>query len=186
MKDAEIVAYKPKVPMAYAAGVLADLCQRLDDGEAPGVALVSSFKETELDLADAVDRRIVFVSMIEGAIEEAKRARDAWADKIKKLNAAYEAFEANTVGIIKAHPDLPFKGELGKLSVKLNPPKLVTPFGDREISPEDVQLHGIDPGFVRIKTSYHLDKAAVKEAIKNGASLDWAKLEQETSLKVTK
>tara|TARA_R110000868_G_scaffold9394_6_gene46937 strand:+ start:502 stop:1065 length:564 start_codon:yes stop_codon:yes gene_type:complete len=180
------VIHKPKVPMAFAASAMAELCQRLDDGEAPNEALVLAFKDTELELGGAVDRRIVFMSMIESAIEDAKKARDAWSDQAKKLSKAYEAFEANTIGIIESHPDLPFKGDLGKLTVRKNPPSVVTAFGDRDLTPSEIYANAIDSGFVRTKTTYRLDKDAIKDALKSGAVLEWAKLEQGQALKVKK
>lgn len=176
---------RERVPMAQAVQMLADLCERIDDGEAPTDAITKVFAETRLDLAEAVDRRIDFSAWIAGAISQAKEQRDVWADRARKLSAAEDAFKANTKAIMEAHPDLPYKGSRGRLALQANSqPTLKLLFGEKAVTPEVLSTFGIDDRFVKTKTVYEIDTQAVKAALQAGDKLPWAELSHGTHLRI--
>src|SRR5688500_18041871 len=120
-----------KIPMSWAAAALADLCDQIDNGVEPTKAVSLLFQERKLDLAEAVDRRIAFVNAVDAQIEAARKAKDAWAAQVRSLEALLAAMKAGTKEIIEAHPDLPYKGSIGRLAVQKNPPAVKTTFGDK-------------------------------------------------------
>lgn len=177
---------KPRVPMAFAAAILSELCDRLDEGADPTDALCAVFQETKLDLADAVDRRVAFDTWIQGAIKTAKEARDVYAERARKLTAAHEAFKKNTQDIIQAHPDLPYQGSLGRLAVQASAPSLKLAFGGKDLTPDMIQMFGIDEKYVKSEIVYTLDTAAVKAALQSGETIPWATLETGSHLRIRK
>ncbi len=174
---------KPKIPMAFAALVLSELCDRLDDGADPTEALVAVFKDSELDLADATDRRIAFDTWIQGSIETAKKARDAYAERARKLTVAHEAFKTNTLSILEAYPELPYKGQLGRLASQASPPAMKLTISS-DLTQEVIEQFKIEPRFVKIITRLVLDSAAVKTALQAGEVFPWASLETGTHLRI--
>ena len=170
--------------MAFAAVILSELCDRLDDGEDPSAAFLQAFQETKLDLADAVDRRIAFAGWLEGAIFAAKKARDAYAERARKLGQVEEAFKKNTAETIQAHPDLPYKGALGRLAVQASAPSLKLSFEPGNLTLQGFVDLGIDTKFIISKTTWSLDTAAVKAALVAGEQFSWASLEHGKHLRV--
>lgn len=176
MSQLEVAAAKPRIPMAFAAMILSELCDRLDDGEDPSELMVHAFKDAEVSLAEATDRRIAFVNWVTGAIDAAKRARDQWSERARKLSALEAAFKSATAEIVKNNPDIPFKGDLGRLAVQSNPPSLDLAFAGKELNPELMSMMGIDDRFVIVATTYTLNVAAVKAALAAGEEISWASL----------
>ena len=186
MTEALVTVNKPKVPMAFAATILSRLCDQIDDGVDPSDALVAVFEETKLDLADAVDRRIAFETWLSGSIETAKKARDAYAERARKLTAAHEAFKKNTMDIMQANPNLPYKGDLGRLAIQANPASLKLAFAGKELTPDVIAMFGVDQKYVKTFTTLVLDTVAVKAALQAGETFEWATLERGQSLRFRK
>ncbi len=167
-----------KTPLAEAALILAELCDRIDGGAEMVPALLEAFNDTRLALADAVDRRICFDTWVKGAIEAAKSARDEWISRSKQLEALHEAFKANTKAVLLQAPDIPYQGKLGKIALQKNPPALRLAFGDKYVTPETIEMFGIPDRFLRVEVIRSVDIGAVKEAIQAGDQVPWADIEQ--------
>lgn len=167
-----------RVPMAVAATDLAFLCDEIDSGVEPSTALVARFNETRLELADAIDRRIVFIGMVEGSIEQARAMRAGWDAKVQQLKALHDTMRAKTKEIIEAQPDLPYQGRLGKLAVQKNGgvTPVVTTWGDRELTAELVDMFGIDERYFYAETTYKLRPEVVLKDLEAGEELGWAQL----------
>lgn len=184
--DVVALTERPKVPMAVAAATLAELCDRIDAGESIGEAVVALFDEKRLELCEAVDRRIAFDQWIKGAIEAARAARDEWGKRVEQLREAHERFKANTKAIVEAAPDLPYRGALGSIAVQKSPPAVDVAWGSRELDDETIAFFGVDPRFVKTKVTHTLDVTAVKDALKAGETLDWARLTQSNHVRFKK
>ena len=171
-------AQRAKVPMAWAAAALAEMCDRLEDGEEPTAAFTFVFNETRLDLAEAVDRRIAFIKLVEGSITAAEQARDEWALQKTRLESLLAAMKERTKEIVETFPDLPYKGTLGRFAVQKNggAQALDLSFGGKEITPELIDMFQIPERFVKTKVSYALDVDGIRAAIAKGEELPWAKL----------
>lgn len=84
--------------------------------------------------------------------------------------------------VVKAHPDLPWKGTEGdKLRVQKNQPKLIVDMGLDKRSFSNV-MYGeeIDKyrNFIDVLTLYLLNKEKVKAYLDAGNQLDWARMDQ--------
>lgn len=178
MAKATAVAVRPKIPMAVAATDLAMLCDAIDDGAEPSVALVAMFNEKRLDLAASVDRRIMFITLIEAQIEAARQMRSSWDDQVQRLKALHETMRAKTKEIIEAAPDLPYQGTLGKLSMQKNGgvAPLATTWGDKELSQELVEMFGVDERYYYVQTTYKLRPEVIVKDLENGVPIEWAQL----------
>lgn len=178
VKKSEVAA-PVKVPMAWAATALAALCERIDNGEDPH-AVAAEFASTELALADAVDRRIAMIRFVEGAIEGAKAARDAYAADAQRLTDLLTSMKDRTKDIVQANPDLPYSGTLGRFTVQKNgghaPLKLT--FGDREVSKTELDLFEVPERFVGSKVVFWIRTDEVRAALAAGEKLPWAELEE--------
>lgn len=175
-----------KTPLALAAALLSELCERIDAGESPEGALLESFNDSRLALADAVDRRIAFDTWVKGAIDAAKEARDDWAAQAKRLEGLHDAFKKNTLQVVEGTPDVPYQGRLGKIAVQNNPPALETVFQEKQLSGDMIDMFGIDPEFYTVETVYKLNTKAVKAALAEGKSIPWALLTQGRSVRFRK
>lgn len=178
MAKATAVAIRPKIPMAVAATELAMLCDAIDDGVEPSTALVTIFDERRLDLADAIDRRIMFITLVEGQIEQARAMRAGWDEQVQRLKALLDTMRTKTKEILEAAPDLPYQGKLGKLAVQKNGgvPPLATTWGDRDLSAAEIEMFGIDERYVKVETTYKLRTDVVVKDIEAGHSVEWAQL----------
>lgn len=167
--------------MAWAASALAELCDRLDNGEEPTAALVSLFSETRLELAEAVDRRIAFIKYVEGAIEGARAARNEWDRQKTLLETMLAAMKARTKEIVETYPDLPYAGSLGKLAVQKNGGKapVELAFGERELSREIIEMFGVPEHLIKI--TYTLDTDKLRRALEAGEDFPWATLQDRGS-----
>lgn len=152
-----------KTPMALAASLLSDLCERVDAGEDPTDSLIAAFSDVRVALADSVDRRIAFDRWISGQIATAKTVRDEWAAEVKKLARLQERFEENTITTVVDNPGIPFEGRLGKIAVQNNAPSLELDAACKgELDTATIALLKIPKKWIKKTVSVRLDSAAVK------------------------
>lgn len=175
---ANALSARPKVPMAVAATDLAMLCDAIEEGAEPSAAFVAVFSEKRLELAESVDRRIMFITLVEGQIEQARAMRAAWDQQVQRLKALLDTMRSKTKEIIEAVPDLPYQGKLGKLAVQKNggPQPLATAWGDKDLGPDEVELFGIDERYYQVETTYKLRSDVVLKDIEAGHPVEWAHL----------
>jgi hypothetical protein len=175
------------IPMAEAARLLADLCERLDEGEEPTTGFVEVFNRTKFALSTGVDAFIEFDRQVEALIEHACKNRDAYGERARKLREARARFKTQVTELVESSPDLPFAGQLGRLAVqKSGTPALVLSFGEKELTPDLIEFYGIDQKYIREKTTYAIDAGAVKAALQAGEEIDWASLETRPHLRIRK
>lgn len=183
----EAHALRPKTTLTEAAHLLAELMERIDNGEDLGEVLVAAFHDTRLDLAQAVDRRIAFAHWVKGAIAMAKEQRDEWRQKVQQLEMLEDRFKANTQAAIEENPDIPFVGSMGKISVQKNPPSLKLAFEGKSLTPDMVECFQIPKQYVVTKVTYELDTAQLKTDILAGDTrVPWAWIEQGQSVRFKK
>lgn len=176
-----------KAPMDWAASVLAEICDEMDNTEgAITDDMLARFEDASIDLAEAVDRRIAFDTWIKGATKAARKARDEWNDRVQKLKALHDRFKERTKAIIEDNPNLPYQGNLGKMRVQKSAPSVETTFGDKELTKDLIDMFGIEERFIRRKVEYAVDAQAVKDAIKAGEEISWAQLKQSSHVRFGK
>jgi hypothetical protein len=185
------VVVRPKIPMDQAAAILSEMCDVVEDAEqnpdfdlkgAAAAAVRQAFRDAEVDLADAVDRRIAWLAYVDGQIIAARAARDGWDAHKQRLESLLEAMKDATAAVVREHKTeekaLAFRGRLGQLAVQTNggvlPLELTLPMGD--LLAETIEEYAIDERFYRMSVTYTLDKEAIRAALEAGEKLPWAKL----------
>lgn len=162
--------------MQYAADVLAQLCDEVDSADMIDSFLLEAFKDAEIDLQDAVDRRIAFDRWVKIQVEATKEGLRYYAERRQLLEAVHERFKAKTKEILEARPDLPYSGRLGKITLAGNGGQQTIDyaFGDKKISPEAAALFGVPADYVI--ATYAIDSERVRAELEAGKTLGWASL----------
>lgn len=163
-----------RTPMTWAAFSLAEMCQALEDGATPDALFTEHFKETELALAESVDRRIAMRLQIKADLEISRTQRADWDRRVQQLKALDDLCDEKTIETMQRHPDLPYKGQMGRFALQKNPPSLKLAFGEKGITSDMLTFFAIPPEFV--KTTIEINTVAVKDALKAGKEIPWAEL----------
>ena len=144
----------------------------LEDGEIDDKTIFDTIESIEADIDSKADGYGKIIRMLQGNIlvmeEEIKRlqARKSTLDnRIKALKSNLQSVMEN-IGKPRIQTDI------FTFSITKNPPSVKIEDG-AEI-PEEYQ----------IPQPFKVDKAKIKEDLKNGKKLDWAKIEQGTSLRI--
>lgn len=170
-----------QVPMAWAAQMLAQVCDEIDNAEKIEEFLDQAFSDAKTALLDSVDRRIAFdrwVKIQVSAMEEGYRYYRARKELLEQVHAR---FKEKTKEIMEATPDLvdAFRGKLGKISLCDSPPAVEYAFGQtKEITPEIAQAFGIPDHYLKSKVVWSVDSERVKAELLAGTELGWASIRQ--------
>ncbi len=103
-----------------AATNLERICEDIDYADDITQELKDVFAEANDNLTTAVDRRISYIKYCESQIDAALNMREEWNDRAKKFQKILERIKLETIDTIKANPNLPYRGEMGKLRVQRN------------------------------------------------------------------
>lgn len=179
--------------MAVAASNLEQICNAIDNGEIDN-ALSTIFNEARLDLSASVARRICFIDLAEERISTLKRLKKEFGAAQTRLEYALERVEKGTIDIMESHKELPYKSELGRLSVRKNSSSStsITEIEIKKVSIEnvvdagDIHKHAIDERFYEVRSYYSLLIHEIKKAIENGESIPWATLERGSHLRISR
>jgi len=167
----------------------AALCRIIDD--APDdlePAVIAYFKEMQLDVAKNVDRVIAIVSKSKTEEDYAEGMRAMWASVRDRLKAARATVDKVLLEHIKAHPDVPLRGETGEIKTRAHGGEQRLLF-DHEIQFEEKTVRhvisgevafrlGIDQRFIKAMYYTALNTDAIRTALKAGEKLDWVKFDE--------
>lgn len=176
------ITIKKRAPLEMAALDFAALLQQIEELEDIDQAVLSTFGEMKLELADAVDRRIYFLQFLESQVEHVDKMVKAWQSRKKVLQNLTERMEESTKHtILSANGKLKLSGTTGELSVQRSPPKLDLLFEPMRKS-FDVLTHDVASKY-EIPSKYiqhteflQLNKDALREDLQAGIELSWAKI----------
>ena len=172
--------------MTQAAETLASVCRLIDEGADPREAVVRTmFADGKDALARAVDSHIEAKTIAEGMFETAKKAKAEWEKRRKRMDDIVKAIDAEMLAALTAEPDLPYSGRLGSVKLVTNPGTLVTAWGDRELTPQLIEMFGVSEQYWTATTTYKLDVDAVKRDLRAGRTIDWATIRQDQRVEVT-
>lgn len=181
---------KSKLYLGYAAQLVAKISDQIEDNyedELP-TDLIEEFKITSKALSEGVDRRIAVADAFEQSLELLKRKKDHINSVIKRMEEAYDRFKETTREIVANSPDITFKGELGKLSVRKTRPSLKVLCATEKksfqnmVDDETVELFGIDESHLKYVSFLQLNTEKIREDIIAGKIVDYAQLIEKTSL----
>ena len=172
-----------KLSFADAAFEMERICEQLDEVEDIGVLIQEVFNNAKDDLKSAIDRRIKFIKYAESQILIAKDMRDQWATRAERFEKTIEQLKKNTIDVMKANPALPYKGTIGAFKIyKNSQPSMTFDYDTVELSRRNIEV--VDrmgtcapSEYVTIQEVRILDKARLKEDIKNGKEVAGVSLE---------
>lgn len=186
----DITNPKPKVPMREATAIVAELCHRIEDGEEPDQAMQAAFQESQLTVAEAIDRRKAVKASLEGQAEAARVMAKGYGEAAKSIDALIESLKKDTLKIMLAFPDQPYRDTAGrKLSIVTGVGKLVVDIdmGQKTVTgiidANDIHDHKIPLEFIKPVSFYVLDTAALRLAVIEGRELPWARIAPSTFLR---
>lgn len=151
------------------------LCEKIDDleGEIPN-GLLELFAETNLEHTQKVDNYLFVLDRLRRDSAYYSQRSAKILQRAKTCESLEKAIKERLKQNIIAYPDLPWKSSDGdKLRVQENPESLV-------IEP----LADIPIKYFNEKTVISVDREKIKEDLKNGVVLEWAKLERGTHLRI--
>jgi hypothetical protein len=182
----------PKVHLGYSANALSTICEAIESSDDLDETMVALFNETSRQLSAGVGRRKAAARAIRFSIEQAKAYEKQVTHHRKRLESALDKLKQMTKEIVEAHPDLPFKDELGKkLTIVANAKagvKYDFDLGHKTV--RNIIAFDQPPVYEEewkkyVKTEmYHvLDTGRVLADLEKGVELPWARLERGTHLR---
>lgn len=184
----ESLTIKKRAPLELAALDFAAVLNQIEelDGDIDQ-AILSTFGELKVGLADAVDRRIYFLQFLESQIEHVEKMEKAWKHRrqvLENLNTRIKDSTKQT--IVAAEGSLKLKGNLGELAVQKSPPSVRYMFESSrrsfEVVTDDmVSKYKIPAKYLQHVELLQLNKTLVKEELLAGNELEFAVLERNNS-----
>lgn len=178
---------RPLVPLGTTAQLLADLCARVDADEDLTPVFLQLFSDAEISQKRGIDDAKAFATDLKALIAGSKAARDGWAERAKKLDAALEKLKEEAKNALEAHPDLPWQDSFGrqltlaknsasalKYSFVIKDSRTFTNIVDLQT----VQFFDIPARYLNHVTFTTLDSAAIKADLEAGVELSWVKIER--------
>lgn len=158
---------------------LKEMVEVLDKSESEEVDL-NFLQAVVKQLPTKVDGCAQYLDSLDDEIARAKDYSKKFSDLAKQIEARKERFEGYLKHSIEANNFEKLTGEAFQLSIKKNPPSVIT---KREADAADSLNY---PDFVTSKVTFAWDKKALKEGIEAGnkVAVELAWLVQKTSLKV--
>lgn len=187
-----MTALTSKIPLSLAMANLAEVLDSIDTGELDAV-MGKIFHETSLDnVYGAIDRRISFLDNAEIDVEKLRGIAKKYTAAAKYLENAVDNLQQRTIAIMEQAPNFEYKGELGRFTHSLSQGslELLVPTKDISISnsvfEKDVHQFHIDAKYLTQRVTYQIENAAVKEDLKSGKELSWARLKLKKCLKISR
>lgn len=150
-----------RLSFADAAAELEILCEHIESLDELDTAIHAAFSRSQDSLKDSIDRRIKFLKYAESQVAIAKGMRDEWSKRAFRFETTIERIKADTLGVMKANPDLPYKGTIGGFKrYKNSVPSL-----------EMDENWAEDPSYFVTKTISSLDKERLRADLKTGKEI---------------
>jgi hypothetical protein len=185
------ITIKKRTPLELAALDFAAVLNQIEmlDGDLDQ-AVLSTFGELKLELADAVDRRIYFLQFLESQIEHVKKMAQAWTERRRILESLEDRIKESTKLVIeRSEGAMKLKGNTGELSVQKSPVSMHLSFEPMkksyEIVTDDlVSKHEIPAKYLQHVELLQLNKTAIREDLQAGIELSFAKLVRNTHIRI--
>lgn len=188
---------RPTIPLAAATSKLAAVMNRIDGGEEISAALQAEFHESRLVEVESIDETIAFREFLDAAEAHASQVSAEWVRRAEQIAKMRESLDYQIkIAIKAADPEgkRVFRGSIGGLKIKHNPPALKTEWGSTTIDQNIIFEFGLQPEFFETveippqpaRTEYKLKTNDVKKYLATGEELTWAKTTRGEKVEVTK
>lgn len=172
--------------LAPTALLLAELAQRLDNGEPLTPIFQSVFAAAKQEHIAAVDHARTLATFLDGQVRAATSARDYWSACAKAAETALKELKAEALRSMEESPDLPWRDSYKqKLSLCNNSQPSLKTLYDDELGSKSVtnildasHLDVIPERYQTAVSFIVLNTAAIREDLAAGKELPWAKLER--------
>ena len=146
----------------------------MDAGELDDDTLIDAMENTQEELNVKLENYCKFIKNLESDIDGLKAEEKRLAAKRKTMENTIERAKKAMQWAMNAAGEKKVKGSLFTISIQKNPEKVV-------LETEDVNL--IPSHYVKYKEP-EIDKAKVKEDLKAGVELSFARLEQSEGIRI--
>lgn len=146
----------------------------MDAGELDDDTLIDAMENTQEELNVKLENYCKFIKNLESDIDGIKAEEKRLAAKRKTMENTIERAKKAMQWAMNAAGEKKVKGSLFTISIQNNPEKVV-------LETEDVNL--IPENYVRFREP-EIDKAKVKEDLKAGVELSFARLEQSEGIRI--
>jgi len=166
---------KNKIPLWDGAAIVTRMMEAIDDGKEISDLVQKEFELNMDDVSDGVDRRILAMGYMKDAIETTGKRVEEWREYKMRLTKSLEALKENTKNILTEFPDLPYKGQQGRLGISKSKPKLVVR--------DESEIPGI---YFNEVVERKLNKELILIEIQDNGKSDYGYLEPVTALRIYK
>lgn len=177
-------------PAAYALE-LELVCQEIDAAEGDiSPELMKRFEGAKYALAEKTDRWIGFLDAAAAMVEALKVRKDRAAKALKTAEALQKRLKGHVKFCMEQTPNVPFKGDSGSLYLHRNPEGVEIDFALEDktaYKTVDSALIEMEPSlahYVKQLNFYAIDTTKLKNDLKGGRLLSWARLSQGSHLRV--
>ena len=185
------ITIKKRTPLELAALDFAAVLNQIEalDGDLDQ-AVLSTFGELKLELAEAVDRRIYFLQYLESQIEHVEKMKKAWSERQRVLETLQDRIKESTKQtIMNTDAKLKLKGTTGELSLQKSPPALYLSFDVHRksyeiVTDDEIAKHKIPTKYLQHVELLQLNKIAIREDLQAGVELNFAKLVRNSHIRI--
>lgn len=146
--------------------------QMAEDGDIDEQTFSDTLESINAEIEVKADGYAKIIKMLDGIAKAIKDEEDRLAKRRKAIENKIELLKRNLEKCMTITGKLNFKTLLFSFRIQKNAPALKL---------DDIDIHKVP---MKFRKQPEIDKAAVKEALKNGIKLKWARLEQSESIRI--
>lgn len=152
------------------------LLELAEDPEIDNEVVADTFEAIEGELEIKAENTAKIIRQLEADAESLKKEEERFQRRRKAAENRAKQLKALLEFAMKATGKTKFETELFKFRIQKNAPSLVIA--------EDVDMANIPPEFIKFAEP-QIDKAAVKDAIKLGVEINFARLESTETIRIS-
>lgn len=146
-----------------------------EDPETDEQILADTMEGIEGELEDKAQNYAIIIQELQSEAYKVKAEIDRLQLRKKSLENNIQRMKDSLEKAMRATDKLKFKTELYSFSIRKNPPSVVLA--------DNFDINEVDAEYIKFADP-ELDKTKVKEALKAGTELGWARLESKESLSI--
>lgn len=173
--------------LAVLTSQLEDLCDEVGLSSEIPLDLIERFADAKMAHAEKVGAYVHVIETLKKNAEFYETRAKVLMHRAKVSERLEKEIKERLKYQVENNPNLPWKSDEGdKIGVRKNPEslKLDVQVSHRHVNNVLSEHEAIPVEFITINTFYSLNTDAVRQFLKNGGTLSWARLEQGTHLRI--